>query len=78
MKCHILTSPGVTHSTHCMMNAVGTEWTTPGVPRMDMSGLIWASSRENLSLGFSTKRDSNQSPQLQGLARKVKVHLWQV
>ena len=30
----------------------------------------WASSRENLSLGFPTKRDSNQSPQLQRLARK--------
>ena len=25
----------------------------------------WASSRQNLSLGFLTKRDSNQSPQLQ-------------
>ena len=30
---------------------------------------IWASSRENLSLGFPTKRVSNQSPQLQRLAR---------
>ena len=30
----------------------------------------WASSRENLSSGFPTKRFSNQSPQLQRLARK--------
>ena len=36
---------------------------------------IWASTRENLSLGFLTKRDSNQSPQLQRLARKLKCHL---
>ena len=36
---------------------------------------IWASSRENLSSGFPTKRDSNQSPQLQRLARKKKFHL---
>ena len=27
----------------------------------------------NLSLGFQTKRDSNQSPQLQRLARKSKI-----
>ena len=33
-----------------------------------MSNIIWASSRENLSLGFPTKRVSNQSPQLQRLA----------
>ena len=32
---------------------------------------IWASSRQNLSMGFPTKRDSNQSPQLQGLVRKL-------
>ena len=36
---------------------------------------IWASSRENLSSGFPTKRVSNQSPQLQRLARKLKFHL---
>ena len=35
----------------------------------------WASSRENLSSGFPTKRVSNQSPQLQRLARKLKFHL---
>ena len=34
-------------------------------------GQILASSRQNLSSGFPTKRDSNQSPQLQRLARKV-------
>ena len=31
---------------------------------------IWASTRQNLSLGFPTKRDSNRSPQPQRLARK--------
>ena len=36
------------------------------------SKFIWASSRENLSSGFPTKRVSNQSPQLQRLARKLK------
>ena len=35
----------------------------------------WASSRENLSSGFPKKRVSNQSPQLQRLARKLKFHL---
>ena len=39
---------------------------------------IWASSRENLSSGFPTKRVSNQSPQLLRLARKLKFHLYQV
>ena len=34
-----------------------------------------ASSRENLSSGFPTKRVSNQSPQLQRLARKMKFRL---
>ena len=36
---------------------------------------IWASSRENLSSVFPTKLDSNQSPQLHRLARKLKFHL---
>ena len=36
---------------------------------------IWAATRENLSSGFPTKRVSNQSPQLQRLARKLKFHL---
>ena len=40
--------------------------------------IIWASSRENLSSGFPTKRVLNQSPQLQRLARKLKFHLYQV
>ena len=34
----------------------------------------WASTRENSSLGFPTKRVSNQSPQLQRLARELKFH----
>ena len=38
----------------------------------------WASMRENLSLGFPKKRDSNQSPQLQRLAGIVKFSLKQV
>ena len=38
--------------------------------------IIWASSRENLSLGFLPKRVSNQSLQLQRLARKLKFHLF--
>ena len=36
---------------------------------------IWASTRQNLFSGFPTKRVSNQSPQLQRLARKLKFHL---
>ena len=40
--------------------------------------IIWALSRENLSLGFPTKRGTNQSPQLQGLDRKLKFRLKQV
>ena len=35
----------------------------------------WASSRENLSSGFPTKRVSKQSPLLQRLARKLKFDL---
>ena len=35
-------------------------------------GIIWALSRENLSSGFPKKRVSNQSHQLQRLARKLK------
>ena len=38
----------------------------------------WASSLEDLSPGFPTKRVSNQSLQLQRLARKLKFHLKQV
>ena len=37
--------------------------------------LKWASPRENLSSGFPPKRVSNQSPQLQRLAKKLKFHL---
>ena len=36
---------------------------------------IWASSRENLSSGCPTKRVSNQSAELQRLARKLKFCL---
>ena len=37
--------------------------------------IIWAPSRENLSSGVPTKRVSNQSPQLQKLARKNEILL---
>ena len=33
---------------------------------------IWASTLQNLSSRFPTDRDSNQTPQLQRLARKLK------
>ena len=36
---------------------------------------IWTSSQQNLSWGFQTEQDSNQSPQLQRLARKLNFHL---
>ena len=39
---------------------------------------IWAMLGENLSSGFLTERVSNQFPQLQRLARKLKFHLKQV
>ena len=38
----------------------------------------WASLRQNLSSGFSPKRVSNQSPQLQRLSRKLKFHLYHI
>ena len=34
--------------------------------------IIWASTRQNLSSGFLKKQGSNQSPQLQRLARNLK------
>ena len=40
--------------------------------------VIWASSRETLSLGFPTNLDSNKSAQLQRLARKFTFRLKQV
>ena len=49
------------------------------VKNMDLdqttSCIIRASMQQNLSSGFPTKRDSNQSPQLQRLARKLKFRL---
>ena len=36
---HILGNPGVTHSVPtALMNAVDTEWVTPGLPRMTRQG----------------------------------------
>ena len=40
--------------------------------------ITWASPREDLFSGFPTKRDSNQSPQLQRLARKLTFRSKQV
>ena len=42
---------------------------------MESRSNILASTRENLSLGLPTNRDSNKSTQLQRLARKLKFHL---
>ena len=42
---------------------------------MPVSYWKWASSRQNLSSGFLSKRDSSQSPQLQRLARISKFCL---
>ena len=39
---------------------------------------IWASSGQNLSFGFPSKRDSNHSPQLQRIAKILKICLKQV
>ena len=39
---------------------------------------IWVSSRENLSSGFPTLRDSNKSPRLQRLARKLNFRSYEV
>ena len=41
---------------------------------MDSYIIIWASSQQNLSSGFPTKRDSYQSSQPQRLARKLKFY----
>ena len=37
--------------------------------------LIGPSTRQNMSSGFLTKRDSNQSPELHRLGRKLKFRL---
>ena len=38
------------------------------------TAIKWASTLQNLSLGFPTKRDSKLSPQLQRPARTLKFH----
>ena len=45
---------------------------------VDDAAFNWASPGENPSSGFPTKLVSNQSPQLQRLARKLKFQLYQV
>ena len=43
---------------------------------VSLASIIWASSRQNLSSGFPSRRISNPTtPQLQRLARKLKFHL---
>ena len=39
------------------------------------ANISWASTRQNLSSGFPTKRDSNQSPHLQRLPRRSKLRV---
>ena len=43
--------------------------------KADCLTLIWNSTRQSLPSRFPTKRDSNQSPRLQRLAKKLKFHL---
>ena len=42
---------------------------------MIFANISWASARQNLSSGFPTKQDSNQSPHLQSLPRRSKLRL---
>ena len=42
---------------------------------MNLLWCMWAVTQESLSLGFLTKQDSKQPPQLQRLARKLKFRL---
>ena len=46
-------------------------WAGTEYPSRQRTPIIWASTRQNLSSGFPTKGDSNQSPRLQRLARKL-------
>ena len=57
----------------------GEEWNEKTSTVLQVRSLeIWTSARQNLSSGLPTKRDSNRSPQLQRLARKMKFCLLQV
>ena len=42
---------------------------------MIFANISWASTRQNLSSGFQTKRDSNQSPHLQRLPTRSKLRV---
>ena len=42
---------------------------------MIFPNISWASTRQNLSSGFPTKRDSNQSPHLLRLPRRSKIRI---
>ena len=50
---------------------------TDSQDKVDNAIIIWAASRENLSSGFTSNRDSNHSPQRQRLARILKFRLKQ-
>ena len=53
-------------------------YSTRSVGKMEVifwSSIKWASTQQNLSSGFLKKRDSNQSLQLQRLARNFKFRL---
>ena len=42
---------------------------------MIFANISWASTRQNLSSGFQTKRDSNQSPHLQRLPTRSQLRV---
>ena len=54
------------------LSLISSKWSSSVINEWDIN---WASTRQNLSSGFLTKRDSNQSPQLQRLARNFKISL---
>ena len=53
------------------METVHWLWDQVSWPKEPVLETIWASTPQNQSSGFRTKQDSNQSPQLQRLARKL-------
>ena len=68
MFCSILCRQGIQYAAFRSSGSVAVHSLFSGC-------LYLASPRENLSSGFPAKRDSNQSHQLQRLARKLKFHL---
>ena len=56
MSCSILKSPNIDAMNYVYYS------------NLTMKKIMWASTQENLSSGFPSKRVSNQSPKLQSLA----------